>query len=442
LVRYLPADDRATLGESFGELFYLMARGAARQATAAGPDGERSARLADAERWNRLAEGYGGRAIARAVAEQRADLARLAGRPDDADRLAAAARDLPPGSARDRFLLGFWYYQGGKLRQAVPELTAATSEDPHSFPAWFVRGTAHLKLEQPDLAAMCFTACIALRPDFSPTWVNRGLALVKLRFADLAITDYAEAIRLDPDRADAYILRAGVYANLGRHADAIAGYSAALECPDCPTRVYFYRAASRSAAGDAAGAAADRDAAMKRPPADDLSWVARASARKSADPTGALSDVEEALRVNPFSADALQMKAHLLAEDLNRPAEAIAALDRAVELYPDYVPARAGRGVLRARAGDRAGAIRDAEDALTRDSRPPNLYQVGCIYAQTAAEAPADRFKALELLSAALRGGFGREYLGSDPDLNPIRPSSEFRKLLTEFQPSPARKSN
>jgi hypothetical protein len=136
------------------------------------------------------------------------------------------------------------------------------------------------------------------------------------------------------------------------------------------------------------------------------------------------------------------MKAHLLAEHLNRPAEAIAALDRAVELYPDYVPARAGRGVLRARAGDRTGAIQDAEDALTRDARPPNLYQVGCIYALTAAKAPTDRFKAVELIASAVRGGFGREYLASDPDLGPIRSSSEFSRLLTEFPTNPGGKSN
>ena len=46
-------------------------------------------------------------------------------------------------------------------------------------------------------------------------------------------------------------------------------------------------------------------------------------------------------------------------------------LDRAVELYPDYAPARAGRGVLLARAGRRAEAVRDAEDALLRDTRRP-----------------------------------------------------------------------
>ena len=52
-------------------------------------------------------------------------------------------------------------------------------------------------------------------------------------------------------------------------------------------------------------------------PADDLSWVARAESRLADDPTGALADVEQALRVNSFSVPGLQLKAHLLGERLN-----------------------------------------------------------------------------------------------------------------------------
>jgi tetratricopeptide (TPR) repeat protein len=115
---------------------------------------------------------------------------------------------------------------------------------------------------------------------------------------------------------------------------------------------------------------------------------------------------------------------------LNRRADAIAVLDRAVELYPDHVPARAGRGVLLARDGRRDEAIRDAKDALLRNTDPSNLFQVGCIYALTSKSHPEDRVEALRLLSGALQRGFGRQYLDTDHDLDPLRDDAEFKRLV------------
>lgn len=429
LVRYLPPEDRDRLRGDLGELFFLMSRAAARRAemAAAGPDRDDSA--AAAERWNRLAEGYGGDRLARAVREQRADVLRLAGQPVAADRSAAEARATPPASARDRYLVGYWLAHRGRHREAVVELAAATAEDPQSFSAWFVRGNAHLALEQGNLAAVCFSACVALRPDFAPAWVHRGLALSKAHEPGQAAADFASAAKLLPGKAEPLFLRGGALAAQGLHADAFVEYTAAIACPDCPARVYAYRAYSREQAGDKAGAAADRKVVVDREPTDELSWIARSEARAGDDPKAALADVEQALRLNPLSAPGLQMKAHLLGERLNDPAGAAKALDVAVEHYPDLVPVRAGRGVLRARAGDRIGAHADAAEALRRDSAGPNLYQVGCIYALTARTHPADRFKAVELVGAALRAGFGRDLLPTDADLDPIRDSAEFKSL-------------
>jgi tetratricopeptide (TPR) repeat protein len=434
LVRYLPDDSRRRLRDDFGEVFYLMARAAARKAEMADDPAGRAADLAAAGRWNRLAEGYGGDRIPRAVREQRADLARLAGETAGAARWADEAGRTPPASARDRYLLGYWLYQKGRYRAAADELAAATAADPTNFSAWFVRGSTHLALEQNDLAAASFTAAVALRPDFAPAWLDRGLALTRLRMYDLAHADFAAAARLDPTSADAHVMRGGTLQAQDRHADAVAAFTAALVCPGCPTRVYFYRAHSRDRAGDKAGAGADRAAGMRQEPADELSWIARAEAQDA--PAAALADVDRALVLNPLSAPGLQLKAHLLAEPLNNTAEAVWVLDRAVAAYPEHVPIRAGRAVLRARLGDRAGSHADADDALRRDARGPNLYQVGCTYALTSKTHPEDRFKAVELIGAALRAGFGADLLPSDHDLDPIRQYPEFRQLLK--QPSAA----
>ncbi|MBN9518180.1 tetratricopeptide repeat protein, partial [bacterium] len=336
-----------------------------------------------------------------------------------------------PGSARDRFLVGARLARNGRPRDALPHLTEATRLDPTNVSAWFVRGTAHLGLEQNELAAVCFGACVALRPDFAPAWLNRGVAFTRLRLLSAARDDFDRVLALDPALGEAYVLRAGVRDAGGDVRGAADDLTAALAAGASPVRVHFLRAHARDRLSDKAGAAADREAGLNLTPADELGWVARGEVRKARDAAGALADAEEALRLNPLSAPALQLKAHLLAEHLNRPAEAVAVLDRAVGFYPDYVKARAGRAVLLARAGRRDESVRDAKEALLRDTRPANLYQVGCVYALTARTHPEDKPEALRLIGAALRGGFGHHLLATDPDLAALRPDPEFQRLAT-----------
>jgi tetratricopeptide (TPR) repeat protein len=127
---------------------------------------------------------------------------------------------------------------------------------------------------------------------------------------------------------------------------------------------------------------------------------------------------------------ALQDQASVLSENLGQTKESLPIFDRLVELYPDYVLARAGRGVVLARLGQRAAALRDAKEALARDSQPAFLYQVAGIYARTSRGHPEDRVEAFRLLSAALRSGYGLDLLDKDTDLDPIRAESEFRRLV------------
>ena len=99
---------------------------------------------------------------------QRADLARLRG--DTASELAIRAQTqaTAPATARDHYLLGAWYAQRGRHRDALPLLRKATQMDPENLPAWFVRGTCHLALEQPEMAALCFGSCVAVDKKFAP----------------------------------------------------------------------------------------------------------------------------------------------------------------------------------------------------------------------------------------------------------------------------------
>jgi tetratricopeptide (TPR) repeat protein len=127
----------------------------------------------------------------------------------------------------------------------------------------------------------------------------------------------------------------------------------------------------------------------------------------------------------------LQNKAVVLSEHLGRAEDAIPVLDRVVALYPDFAPARVGRGVLLARLGRRQDAHRDAEESRSRDPSGDTTYRVACIYALTSKSDPSDRPRALRMLATALgQGATWLEMARTDPDLDALRDHAEFRNLL------------
>src|SRR5262249_18571621 len=157
-----------------------------------------------------------------------------------------------------------------------------------------------------------------------------------------------------PDLQDGYINRALARQGLKQFAGAIDDLTTALKIDDSVTRLYFMRSLARERAGDKTGAEQDFQKGLSKEPSDEKSWNARGSARlKRKDYEGALADFEKGLLINPFSRATLNSKVHVLSEKLDRAKDAVPVLDRILQLYPDYVPARSGRGVLHARLGNR-----------------------------------------------------------------------------------------
>ncbi len=270
---------------------------------------------------------------------------------------------------------------------------------------------------------------MTLRPEYHWTWHNRGLAQLRLRQFRQAAEDFDRVIELKPDLAQGYVHRAQAREGMKAYPEAIADYTRALAEPAASTSIYFLRSAVRDRCGDHAGAQRDFDQGLATEPTDEAGWIARGSARRDRDPKGALADYEQALKINPRSFDGLQNKAALLCDKLGNDAAALQVMEQAVRLYPESVLTRGGRGVLLARAGRRSLALEDAQACLLLDAGPATQYQVACIYALTSKRHDADRLQALPLLSAALRAGFGLEFVDQDHDLDPLRALPEFQRL-------------
>ncbi len=94
------------------------------------------------------------------------------------------------------------------------------------------------------------------------------------------------------------------------------------------------------------------------------------------------------------------------------------------------------RGVLNARNGKRATALRDAHAALQIRRDADTLYRVAGIYAQTGRSEPADLVQAVNVLSEAsmLNARLVQDYAKMDPDIEPLRGIKPYQELMKTIQ--------
>jgi serine/threonine protein kinase/Flp pilus assembly protein TadD len=430
-VRLLSQDKQEQLDENLGELLFLLARAHLMQAIIQSNPAARQSEARTAFMWNSAAEKcFGADKASSALAFQRTEIDGLLNSPSKAKRFKELAELPVPQTRMDLYLLATEYHGRGQYHQALELLEKATRKNPTSFWAWFMRGVCHDQLAQYDAAVSCYSTSIALQTEFPWAYSNRGLAELRLKKYDEARADFDQALEKRPNDPDLLLHRALAKQGLRQYHEAIQDLTKSLEEGSPATQIYYLRAQLRQIIKDSAGAQSDLQECLKSNPTSDRGWLARGSARMATDPKGALADIDKALQLNPRSLAGLQNKAHLLGR-LGRNQEAIQVLDREVELYPDFVPARAGRAVYRARLGHRDLAHQDAHESLNQDKGATNVYQVAGVYALTSRTNPDDRREALRLLSQALTKEMGLlDLIPGDKDLDPIRQHAGFVQLV------------
>ncbi|HEX4590031.1 MAG TPA: protein kinase, partial [Gemmataceae bacterium] len=176
-------------------------------------------------------------------------------------------------------------------------------------------------------------------------------------------------------------------------------------------------------------------------PAAALDWFAKG-----------LATLEPVHRAYPRAATAQQLlrNGHGSRADalmrLNRPAEALADLDRALELDDGSLRTglRLGRADALARTGEAAKALAAADElAAAGKLTADQLYELTCVYALTAAKLPpadADRVAArtVATLRQAIAAGFRNiPHLLKDPDLGSLRGRADYAELLWDLADTP-----
>jgi serine/threonine protein kinase/Tfp pilus assembly protein PilF len=430
-VRNLPQKDRQLLQDQIGELFLLLAY--AEQVAGKHEENptRKEERFRDGLQFCSLASDcFGDERIPTALWKQQGDLYDNLNDKVKAKQYLARAKQSELRTAQDLYLTAWLLEKNREFHEALKLLDKAIRLKPQDFHLHSLQGACYAQLAMHAQAITCYHTCVALRPKFPPAYYNRGLGYARQGNFEAAVDDFDKVVRLNPDFVQTYAQWGMALLDLKKYAEANGVLTEAINRGDTQTRLYFLRATARQKAGDPEGAKKDLTEGFRREPTDEDSWVARGIAHLPADPKRALSDFEQAWKLNPRSLPALNNKAVVLGQYFKRPKEAVESLTSAVELYPDDVRPLVGRGLYQARLGNRAEAIKDAELAVILDSDPVNLYMVACIYSLTSKREPDDSREALRYLSAALKKGYGFQHLDNDGDLEPIRNLPTFGRVV------------
>ncbi len=204
---------------------------------------------------------------------------------------------------------------------AVADLTRACDLAPNEFQYFYQRGMARLGNRQPFQAMTDFDQALKLKPDDVPSLVARAELRLEGRDASSAAADLDAADRAAPKDADVRLGLAGLYGRSGRFESAIAQYDLWLPSHDEDSRrieAFIGRCRARALLGQ--------------------------------DLPKALSDCNDAVRLNPKAPRALDSRGlvRLRMGDFDK---SIADYDAALTVAPKFAWSLYGRGLDEVRKG-------------------------------------------------------------------------------------------
>jgi serine/threonine-protein kinase len=299
------------------------------------------------------------------------------------------------------FSLGSVYTASGKGAEAVSELKRALQLAPNSDDGYRGLGKAYLSLGQKDLAFQAYQRAVEINPYYWVNYNSMGKAYFGLGEYDKALAAFRRMIELEPNNSFGYLNAGAVYFQQGKYDQCIPFYQKALQIqPHYMTysnlgTAFFYlkRYAESVPMFEKAVELNPNDGMVMGNLADSYRWSGRnQEAMDTYDKAIALGYKE--LQVNPRAAGTMGSLA----------------------LY--Y-----------AKKGDSVHATQFIQHALSIEP-----HNIALVYIEAVVHCLAGRkTESLRALREALQKGYSVEEAKSDPELSALRDSTEFAKLVAEF---------
>ncbi len=261
-------------------------------------------------------------------------------------------------------------------------------------------GQNALYFEDYMLSIQYFNQVITAKPYLARPYFFRAIAKLNLEDYRGAEEDATMAIERNPFLYDAYEVRGVARQNQGRNKEAIDDYNHVLsELPE-NRQILFNKALAEEEIEDYDSAEKSFTQLLATHPSYDNGYMGRAKLRLAqGDTIQALADIEKTLELNKNATNAYVMRADIAIKSAKDYAQALADMDEAIKLQPQYVGFFINRAFLRYNLDDYFGAMSDYDYAIQLD--PINtvaLFNRGLLRAEVH-----DNDRAIEDFSAVLK---------------------------------------
>jgi tetratricopeptide (TPR) repeat protein len=275
----------------------------------------------------------------------------------------------------------------------------------------------------------------------------RSVAFFEEKRSWEAERELSAAIEIAPTVAKLYFHRARLRV-CTKPADALSDLARVVEMQGSATPcILHYRAAAHNRLAEACTDSeqkkhyldlvkSDKEAIIQSEPKTAKGYALRGYYLNNVNPEEALASYRSAIRLNPKDFLSWYNQACVLTKQLKKPEDAVLALDKSIEVNPQFADAIADRALLKARLGHRDEAVADAERGLKIGTPHASIvYTAACVYAITSKTEPKDADKAMALFKRAAKEGFHdtvRKY-AKDKDLAEFKDRPDFQKLVNSI---------
>jgi predicted O-linked N-acetylglucosamine transferase (SPINDLY family) len=264
-----------------------------------------------------------------------------AGRLADAEALYLKSLEVDKDFYPALHLMGVLRLQQGRASEALPYIQRALNVQPNAPDTLANYGIALERVGRYADALETLKGVVNLSPRDSRAWSDRGALLFKLQRHEEAITHLDRAVSLDPRSADAWMNRGSVLLAVGRTEEALECFDRALELRPDDLEAHNSRGLALKAMGRPDHALAEFDRVLQENPNHLRAWVNRGNVLGvMGQGDQELQSYERALAIQPDMVEALISRAHCRRARKQDLAGAIADLERAVVIQPDFPFAR------------------------------------------------------------------------------------------------------
>lgn len=226
-------------------------------------------------------------------------------------------------------------------------------------------GQNNLYFEDYVLSIQYFNQVINAKPHLARPYFLRAIAKLNLEDYQGAEEDATLALDRNPFIVDAWEVRGVARQNLGKDREAIEDYDKALEMLPENRGLLYNKALAQHDIKDYDGAGNTYADLLERFPSFEGGYLGRARLRlEEKDTIGASADIEKAISINKNAVNAYVMRADIAISSHKDYEAALADMDMAIKLRPQYAGFFINRAYLRYVTDDFNGAFADYDYAL------------------------------------------------------------------------------